>query len=142
MNKKTLKVYDTCTGKYVDVPVSDTVYQEYRRAVWREEKNDAHFFDNEIQFSVLIGGNNGNFENFHEFIIEDHTVSEAIKKTNIETVLSLIKELEPSDKALLKMIYFDNRSERECASAFGINQKNINKKKKRVLAKLHNLLKK
>lgn len=142
MNKKTLKVYDTCTGKYVDVPVSDTVYQEYRRAVWREEKNDAHFFDNEIQFSVLIGGNNGNFENFHEFIIEDHTVSEAIKKTNIETVLSLIKELEPSDKDLLKMIYFDNRTERECASAFGISQKNINKKKKRILAKLHNLLKK
>ncbi|MBP3792405.1 MAG: hypothetical protein ILA24_00010 [Ruminococcus sp.] len=142
MNKKTLKIYDTCTGKYVDVPVSDTVYQEYRRAVWREEKNDAHFFDNEIQFSVLIGGNNGNFENFHEFIAEDHTVAEAIKRTNIDTVLCLIEELEPSDKDLLKMVYVDNRTERECASAFGISQKNINKKKKRILAKLHNLLKK
>ena len=141
MNKKTLKVYDTCTGKYVEVEVSTEIYEAYMRTKWSIENNNNSFFDHEIQFSALIGGNEGCFENFHEFIVDDTTMSDAIKRTNIESILSLIKDLEPSDKVLLKMIFFDNRSERECASAFGISQKNINKKKKRILAKLHKLLK-
>ena len=44
MNKKTINVYDTITGQIVEVEVSQEVYEEYKRAGWREEKNNSSFF--------------------------------------------------------------------------------------------------
>ena len=71
MNKKTVKVYDTFKGKVVDVKVSQEVYDEYMRTEWGIKNNNAAFYEHEIQFSMLIGGEDGAFENFHEFIVED-----------------------------------------------------------------------
>ncbi|MBE6869148.1 MAG: hypothetical protein E7494_10350 [Ruminococcus albus] len=141
MNTKIIQVYDTITGKMVDVSVSQEVYKEYKRAKWREEKNDSSFFEHEIQFSQLNGGNDGSFENFREFVVVgDPTADRAIMIANIEEMLKAIKQLDDEEKELINKLFFDNMTERECADYYGINQKNINKKKKRILSKLYKLI--
>ena len=40
------------------------------------------------------------------------------------------------------MLFFENKTERECAEFYGVNQKNINKKKTKILCKLNKLLEK
>jgi hypothetical protein len=67
MNNKIVKVYDTITGKMVDVEVSQEIYTEYMRTEWGIKNNDNSFYNHEIQFSQLIGGDDGAFENFREF---------------------------------------------------------------------------
>lgn len=141
MNKKTIKVYDTITGQIVDVEVSQEIYEEYKRARWREAKNDRSFFDHEIQYSLLIGGKDGAFENFHEFISEgDPTAKAVIEKVLIKEVLTALGKLKVYDRRLIEMIYFENFTERECAKELETTQQNIHKRKERILYKIHKLL--
>ena len=63
-----LTVYNTMTGLYEDVEVSEEVYCEYRRGLWRINKNEDKHRAGEIPFSALLGGDGGEYENFHEFI--------------------------------------------------------------------------
>ena len=64
----TLTVFNTCTSQYEKVEATKEVYNEFRRGEWRIEKNDDKHRANETLFSELIGGNDGAFENFREFI--------------------------------------------------------------------------
>ena len=50
MSKKTINVYDTITGQIVEVEVSQEVYEEYKRAGWREEKTIARFLNMKYSF--------------------------------------------------------------------------------------------
>ena len=137
MENKTLKVYDTISGKMVDVEVSDEVFTEYKRAVWREEKNDSRFYNNEIQFSMLVGGDNDAYENFHEFIdFDDSIVETSINKKLVEK----ISELKREGRELIQLLYFKNLSEQECAIVLKTSRQNIHNKHVRVLAKINKLL--
>ena len=40
MNKKKVKVYNTFTGKVVDVEVTQEVYDEYMRTAWNIHDNN------------------------------------------------------------------------------------------------------
>lgn len=51
--KYTLNIYNTCTGCYEDVEVSEEVYKEYKRSYWREKKNNQKHAYYEIPFSSL-----------------------------------------------------------------------------------------
>ena len=70
MDKKMIRVYDTITKKYVDAEVNEDFLKEYNRSQWSIENNDISFFEHEIQFSMLIGGNNNKLEKFHEFMAD------------------------------------------------------------------------
>ena len=74
MKKNTVRVYDTVSKKYVDVEVSEEVCIYYNRTQWNIDDNNKSFYNHEIQFSVLIGGKDGIFENFREFINEHEDV--------------------------------------------------------------------
>lgn len=67
MNNKTVRVYDTINKKYVDVEVSDEVYTFYMKTKWDVENNNSSFYRHQLQFSMLIGGQEGGLENFKEF---------------------------------------------------------------------------
>ena len=137
MENKTLKVYDTISGKMVDVEVSDEVFTEYKRAVWREEKNDSRFYNNEIQFSMLVGGDDDAYENFHEFIdFDDSIIETSINKKLVEK----ISELKRQERELIQLLYFKNLSEQECAIVLKTSRQNIHNKHVRVLAKINKLL--
>ena len=76
MKKNTVRVYDTMSKKYVDVEVSEEVRIHYNRTQWNIDDNNKSFYNHEIQFSALIGGKDGTFENFREFINEHEDVEE------------------------------------------------------------------
>lgn len=143
MKKNTVRVYDTVSKKYVDVEVSEEVRVHYNRTQWNIDDNNKSFYNHEIQFSALIGGKDGTFENFREFINEHEDVEEkAVYKVLIERLYDCLIFLPESDRELIEMLYFEGMTERECAEFYGISQKNINKKKAKILCKLNKLLEK
>lgn len=139
--RKTLKVYDTITKKMVDVEVSKEVYEAYKRSVWREEKGNSSFYEHEIQFSMLAGGSNNAYENFHEFRNgESSSDNDTVKNAYIRIMLKAIEQLPKKDRMLIWLLYFNDMSERDCSKLFGINCKNIHKKKALVLDKINKLM--
>ena len=142
MKKNTVRVYDTMSKKYVDVEVSEEVRIHYNRTQWNIDDNNESFYNHEIQFSALIGGKDGTFENFREFINEHEDVEKkAVHKVLVERLYDCLIFLPESDRELIEMLYFENMTERECAEILCVSQQNLHKKKQRVLFKLNKLLK-
>lgn len=78
MKKNTVRVFDTITKKYVEVEVNEKVRTYYDRTQWNIDDNDESFYKHEIQFSSLIGGYDGAFENFHEFVTDKDIIEQDI----------------------------------------------------------------
>ena len=142
MKKNTVRVFDTIFKKIVEVEVSDEVRTHYNRTQWNIDDNNESFYKHEIQFSALIGEYENAFENFKEFMNDYDVEKETDRKMFIEKLYNCLELLSGSECELIIMLYFENKTERECAEFYGINQKNINKKKARILYKLNKLLKK
>ena len=141
-NKKyTLTVYNTVTHRNEEVEVTREIYQAYRRTGWGIENNDASFFAHEIQMSGLIGGEEGAYENFKEFIdtenIPDNTV---LKIVEIEALLKALSVLSDADNELVQALFYDGLTEQEYAVQVGISQQMISRKKQRILKSLKKLL--
>ena len=141
MNKNTVRVYDTIAKKYVEVKVTDEVYTYYKRTGWAIENNDKSFYEHEIQFSMLKGNIDGSLENFHEFRTENDVVEKRVIQ-NIEfgRLYKCLDKLSDDERKLVTMIYFENKTEAECASLLYTTQQNIHKKKHKILCKLNKLL--
>ncbi len=131
-----VKVYNTFTQEYEDVQVTREVYEAYRRTKWRIENNNASFYDHEIQFSGLIGGENDNFENFKEFISEETPEDTVISSEFMQIFHTLLSELNEKDRLIMKALFIDGISEREYSRKTGIPQKTINNRKRYFLCKL------
>ena len=141
MENRTLRVYDTTTGEVVEIEVSQEIYDAYMRTFWNIHDNNESFFAHEIQFSQLIGGNNNRFENFHEFMADKEiTEREAVYRMMYKRLHECIEMLSKNDQELVKMLYFEMRTEKECAEILHTTQQNIHKKKRRILCKLYKLL--
>ena len=141
-NKKyTLMVYNTVTHRNEEVEVTREVYHAYRRTERGIENNDASFFVHEIQMSGLIGGEDGAYENFKEFIdtenIPDNTV---LKIMEIEALQKALSVLSDADNKLVQALFYDGLTEQEYAAQVGISQQMINRKKQRILNFLKKLL--
>lgn len=141
MKKNTVRVYDTMSKEYVDVEVSEEVRIHYNRTQWNIDDNNESFYNHEIQFSALIGGKDGTFENFREFINEHEDVEKkAVHKVLVERLYDCLIFLPESDRELIEMLYFENMTERECAEILCVSEQNLHKKKQRILFKLNKLL--
>ena len=142
MNKKTIKVRDTITGEMVDVEVSQEIYEVYMRTEWGIKNNDNSFYDHEIQFSQLIGGDEGAFENFKEFIVDDdQPAKQAALSETKDKVSKCFEMMKPNETELLKMIFMKGLTEDECADRLGTSRQNVHNKKVRYLAKFTKLFK-
>lgn len=143
MKKNTVCVYDTISGKCAEVEVSEEVRIQYNRTKWATENNNSSFYNHEIQFSALIGGKDGAFENFREFITEyDDVEKKAAHKMLVEKLYDCLIFLPESERELIEMLYFENKTERECAEILCTSQQNVHKKKRKILCKLNKLLEK
>lgn len=137
----TLTVFNTCTSQYEDVEVTREVYNEFRRGEWRIEKNDDKHRANETPFSELIGGDDGAFENFSEFI--DNSLNpESIlaESAQINALYSAMDMLSDLDKQLLQALFFDGMTEREYADLTGVFRNAVHKRKVRILAELKKIM--
>ncbi len=141
MKKNIVRVYDTISKKVVEVEVSDEIYTNFQRTKWAIENNDSSFYDHEIQFSALIGGHENAFENFKEFRTDYDVEEESDCKIFIERLYNCLKLLSESERELIIMLYFENKTERECAKILCTSQQNVHKNKRAILCKLNKLLK-
>lgn len=129
MKKNTVRVYDTISKKIVEVEVSDKVRTHYNRIQWNIDDNDESFYKHEIQFSALIGGHENAFENFREFMTDYDVEKETDRKIFTERLYNCLKLLSESERNLIIMLFFENKTERECAKILCTSQQNIHKNK-------------
>ena len=120
MNKNTVRVYDMISKKIVEVEVSNELYTNFKRTKWAIENNNSAFYEHEIQFSALIGGHENAFENFREFIPDYDIEEETDLKIYTERLHDCLKLLSESERELIIMLFFENKTERECAEFYGI----------------------
>lgn len=136
-----IKVLDTTTGKERIIHVCKEVYDEFRRGEWRIEKNDGKHNANETQFSALLGGEDGAYENFHEFIDYDSDPSELLLKAMmVEKLYSALEHLEKAERELIDALFFQEMTEREYAKKKGVCRNAIHKRKVRILENLKKFL--
>ena len=137
----TLTVYNTLTRKNEEIEVSKEVYQTYRRTAWNIDDNNASFYAHEIQMSSLIGGEDGAYENFREFIdtenTPDVTVLRGLEKAALHRIIAQLSE---SEQRLIQAIYFDGLTEREYADLLGVCRNAVHKRKIRILSKIRKIL--
>ncbi len=137
----TLTVYNTLTRKNEEIEVSEEVYQTYRRTAWNIDDNNTSFYAHEIQMSSLIGGEDGAYENFREFIdtenTPDVTVLRELEKTALHRIIAQFSE---SEQKLIQAIYFDGLTEREYANLLGVCRNAVHKRKIRILSKIRKTL--
>jgi RNA polymerase sigma factor (sigma-70 family) len=133
----TLSVYNTTTGRYENVPVNEEVYRTYKRTGWNIDDNNTRFYDHEIQFSQLIGGDDGAYENFHEFISDDDAISNAVMDSIFKASLQkAMCSLKVDEVDLINALFFDGKTEREYAKDTGIPPMTIHDRKVRILKKI------
>ena len=142
MSKNIVSVYDTITQRYVEIEVSEKIRTYYNRTQWNIDDNNKSFYKHEIQFSALKGNINGELEIFQEFRTENDDVERrVIQNIKFEKLYSCLNELSDDERRLIFAIYFENKTEAECASLLHTTQQNIHKKKRRILCKLNKFLK-
>lgn len=136
-----IKVLDTTTGKEKIIHVCKEVYDEFRRGEWRIEKNDGKHNANATVFSSLLGGEDGAYENFHEFIDYDSDPSELLLKAMmVEKLYSALEHLEKAERELIDALFFQEMTEREYAKKKGVCRNAIHKRKVRILENLKKFL--
>ncbi len=142
MSKYIISVRNTANGKYENVEVTEKVYRAYMRTGWNIKDNDESFFKHQIQFSALLGNIDDDVENFKEFQnIKSDTEEIAEMNIRLKMLFKALRKLSSDELELITQIYFEDKTEVECAEKYGKSQQFINKKKKRILDKLHKLLK-
>ena len=142
MNKYIISVRNTANGKYENVEVTEEVYTAYMRTGWNINDNDESFFKHQIQFSALLGNIDDAVEKFKEFQnIKSDTEEIAEMNIRLKMLFKALRKLSSDELELITQIYFEDKTEVECAEKDGKSQQFINKKKKRILDKLHKLLK-
>lgn len=134
--------YNEINNKYESVEVDDEVYTELKRMDWRDEKRRKVISENEIYFSQLDKSEEEIYENFSEFVRLSEDVQEKIaeKETYIQ-LNNAFSTLSFEEKKIIFLLFFYGKTEREVAEIFGISQKNMNKKKAKILCRLNKLMK-
>ena len=134
-----LNVYNTTTGEYEKVRVTKAVFDEYMRSTWNMKNNSRRFYKNEIQFSGLIGYNDGEEEWLEKYSDEENNPEDiVIEKMLISQLYNFMTLLTPDEYELIYTLYFRKMSENAFALRNGVTQQAVCKKKNRILKKLEN----
>ncbi len=129
-------VYNTVTGKYEFIDLSEPVHSELKQWNWRQEKQDVSIHKHEVMVSEL----HGDYETFREFADITDVEDDAIKLMMIKQLHICIEQLTENERELISALFFYGMTECEYADLIGQTQQNINKKKQRILSKLYKLL--
>lgn len=133
----TVKVYNTFTKSYEEVEVTKEVYHEYKRSGWTIDNNNSNFYGHEIQLSQLIGGTDGAYENFREFVEDgDSTFDAVLNDMRSEVIHQVLPTLTTKEQEVIQLIYFEGHSESVAGQALGISKQSVNERKQSALAKL------
>lgn len=138
-----IAVYNTLTSKYEDVTVSEEVYHAYMRTNWNIKDNTKSFYAHEIQLSSLIGGDDGAYENFREFIDTEHTPEFCyIAKCRRQAGFQGLNTLTPVMRERFLLHYLHGLTIAEIANLQSVSEYAIKESLKQARKKLDDFIKK
>ena len=136
-DKYTLTVHNLFSEQSKVVVVTEAVYNEYRRGIWRMKSSDRNFRKYTIAFSEL----SGECDCFHEFCSNDSDPARLAERQLLQQdLLQAMALLPENDRALLRAIFEEGTPEREIAAQFGVSQKVISRRKQRLITFLKKIL--
>ena len=115
-------------------------YQEY------DLKAERTIIDKEKQTVTVIPSREDSYERLLEASVQfmdqaSETEELVIRKLEAEQIHRAISCLDDDDQYLIQQLYFEGRTERELAEELRLSQKGINKRRKRILNFLRELMK-
>ncbi len=128
---------------YVDgkkIEVTEEQYREFykykRREKYLEESDQKHklYHYSDLDTEETLGEEMFSYP--HEESVEDQVVDQILR----ESVLQYVAELPAEDQALVYALFYQKKTERECADEFGTCQKTINNQRNRILEKLRKMM--
>jgi len=145
MSKKTyiIHTYDPATSQIERVTVTREVFNACRRSEWNIAKNMDAFFKHEIQMSSLIGGENGNYENFREFIVDHDEVDRIVAQSLLHDALHrALDALSDADYDLINATFFEGKTLAEYGAEKKMPVSTLCERRQRILRDLKKSLKK
>lgn len=118
-----------------EIIVTEEIYQEYWKSV-EHERYQMHLDKNNISLDDIKSGSSYTFIELQYLYGTDPTkeaVDKQLLKDRIEKVLD---NIDPEERELINMIYFQQMTEVEVAKKWNTKQSAINKRKHRTLKKL------
>ena len=119
------------------VPVSEEIYSEYKRPVWREAKRKNIRKEREISLDFMA-------ENGLEYMCTDkQKLTEEIvaDKLMLEMLMKALKMLTDDERRLIDEIYYNEKSERNLSKQINVPQQTINSRKTAIIKKLRKFMK-
>ena len=145
MSNKTyiIHTYDPATRQIERVTVTREVFNACRRTQWNIAKDTESFFKHEIQMSSLIGGENGNYENFREFIIDQDEIDRIVAQRLLHDALyRALDELSESDHDLIIATFFKGKTLAEYGAEKKVSVSALCERRQRILRDLKKSLRK
>ena len=124
-----------------DVDVTEEVYQAYHRMKNHEDYLDRRDRANRLAYYHALDSE----EMCGADIVPDmnaDVLGKIVTKEERAALWEALGQLKERDLALVKELYFNERTERELAEMLGVCQKAIHKRKVRILVALKKILKK
>jgi len=125
--------------RYIDidgekVAVSEDVYRAYKRPAWRERKRRITRRKKERSLDKF---KDDGFDIPAEGASLDEIVAD---KLLLDMLMSALDELTAEERGLIDALFYEDRSEQAAADALNISQQAVNKRKRRILAKLRDII--
>ena len=116
-------------------------YQEY------DLKAEQTIIDEDAQEIRVIPSREDSYERLIELDIQflddgENVEDQVFQKIQSEMIHKALSFLSDEEEKLIRLLFFEERTEREVAEAMGIYRNAVHKQKKRILHKLKNILKK
>lgn len=116
--------------KGAKVPVSEEIYRDYQRSVWRESFKARYRVKAEPSYERFI-------EDGYQFATNEASVEDiVIDQMDHETLLAALATLNDDERFLIYTLVVNGKTEREVAPMLGISCVAVHKRKVKILGKL------
>lgn len=128
------------TKEYVEVEVSQEVYNELRRSEWREEK--VEYRDSTRKLSSDYEYEDG--VTMKDFLADPNPTPEDVMVKKAETMIlhEAMNILSEEKRWLIEQLYFCEKTERQLEKETGIPRTTINSRRKKALEEMKEYMKK
>ena len=137
-------------GEYVDV--TDEIYTVYFKG-----QRKMSYFEKDLKSERVIKDKSGDIkkiipsredsldrllsDNKRQFSDDNESVESVVQMNNeIDKLHNALNQLSADEWAIIKMLFYDEMSERDTAKVLGISQVAVNKRKHRILKKLKKII--
>lgn len=125
-------------NRYITLPngekaeVTEEIYREYMRPVWREKKRRKRRYETEVSYESLTQNGIENLD-WNQYQLTEQIVEDRLM---LELLMSALADLTEDERERINEIYFQEKTEREIARRKAVSNGAIHKRKEKILKKL------